>query len=52
MQLTPIIAFRGIRGTAALEQVVQAQAKVFAEYKHYLLHRWETYVPWSAEGVR
>ena len=36
----------------AVEQVVQAQAKVFAEHKQYLVHRWQTYVPWAVDGVR
>jgi glucosylglycerate synthase len=36
----------------AVEKVVQAQAQAFAEHKQYLLHRWETYVPWAADGVR
>ena len=36
----------------AVEQVVQAQAQVFAEHKQYLVHRWETYVPWAVDGVR
>ncbi len=36
----------------AVEQVVQAQAQVFVEQKHYLSHRWQTYVPWAADGVR
>ncbi|MEW5719090.1 MAG: glycosyltransferase [Chloroflexota bacterium] len=36
----------------AVEQVIQAQAQVFAEYKPYLVRRWETYVPWAADGVR
>ena len=36
----------------AVEKVVQAQAQVFAEHKRYLLHRWQTYVPWAVDGVR
>jgi glycosyltransferase involved in cell wall biosynthesis len=36
----------------AVEQVVQAQARSFAEHKPYLLHRWQTYVPWEVDGVR
>lgn len=36
----------------AIERVVQDQAECFAEHKKYLLHRWQTYVPWAAEGVR
>jgi hypothetical protein len=36
----------------AVEQVVQAQAQVFAEHKQYLVHRWQTYVPWAVDGVR
>ncbi len=36
----------------AIEKVIQEQAQVFAEYKKYLLYRWESYVPWAADGVR
>ncbi len=36
----------------AVEKAVQAQAQCFAEQKRYLLHRWQTYVPWAADGVR
>ena len=36
----------------AVEQVVQAQAQTFADHKKYLLHRWQTYVPWATDGVR
>ncbi len=36
----------------AVEKVVQAQADAFVEHKKYLLYRWETYVPWAADGVR
>jgi hypothetical protein len=36
----------------AVEQVVQAQAQTFVEQKPYLLHRWQTYVPWAVDGVR
>ncbi len=36
----------------AVEKAVQAQAKSFADQKKYLLHRWETYVPWAMDGVR
>lgn len=36
----------------AVEKAVQAQAKSFADQKRYLLHRWETYVPWAIDGVR
>jgi glycosyltransferase involved in cell wall biosynthesis len=36
----------------AVEQVVQAQAQVFADHKQYLVHRWQTYVPWAVDGVR
>ena len=35
-----------------VEQQVQAQAECFVAQKDYLLHRWETYVPWLADGVR
>ncbi|MBI4790429.1 MAG: glycosyltransferase [Chloroflexi bacterium] len=40
---------------AKLEQVekaVQDQAQQFAGEKKYLIHRWETYVPWAVDGVR
>lgn len=36
----------------AVEEAIQEQARVFAEQKPYLLYRWETYVPWAADGVR
>jgi glycosyltransferase involved in cell wall biosynthesis len=36
----------------AIEKVVQAQTKTFAEQKQFLIHRWQTYVPWAADGVR
>jgi len=36
----------------AVEKAVQAQAKTFAEQKPYLIHRWQTYVPWASDGVR
>ncbi len=36
----------------AVEKVVQAQAKTFEEQKPYLIHRWQTYVPWASDGVR
>lgn len=36
----------------AVEKVVQAQAKTFEEQKPYLIHRWQTYVPWATDGVR
>lgn len=36
----------------AVEKAVQAQAQAFAAQKPYLLHRWETFVPWAVEGVR
>ena len=36
----------------AVEKIVQAQAQIFAEQKQYLLHRWQTYVPWAIDGVR
>ena len=35
-----------------VEQAVQTQAQCFAEQKRYLLHRWQTYVPWAVDGVR
>jgi glycosyltransferase involved in cell wall biosynthesis len=38
--------------TDAIEKVVQEQAQCFVEQKKYLLHRWQTYVPWAADGVR
>lgn len=37
---------------AAVESAVQEQAKQFAIEKPYLVHLWETYVPWAWEGVR
>ncbi len=36
----------------AVEHAVQEQAREFAIEKPYLLHLWETYVPWAWEGVR
>ncbi len=36
----------------AVENAVQEQARQFAIEKPYLLHLWETYVPWAWEGVR
>ncbi len=36
----------------AIEKIVQEQAKVFAENKKYLVYRWESFVPWAAEGTR
>jgi hypothetical protein len=36
----------------AVEKVVQAQAKSFAEQKSFLIHRWDTFVPWAMDGVR
>jgi hypothetical protein len=36
----------------AVEQAVQEQAACFVEQRNYLLHRWNTYVPWAADGVR
>jgi len=36
----------------AVEQAVQVQAQVFVQSKPYLVHRWETYVPWAVDGVR
>lgn len=36
----------------AVERAVQQQAKEFAIEKPYLVHLWETYVPWAWEGVR
>ena len=36
----------------AVERVVQAQARVFAEHKPDLVKRWETYVPWAVDGMR
>jgi hypothetical protein len=38
--------------TDAIEKAVQEQAQCFVEQKKYLLHRWQTYVPWAADGVR
>jgi glycosyltransferase involved in cell wall biosynthesis len=35
-----------------IEQAVQIQAQYFDEQKRYLLHRWQTYVPWAVDGVR
>ena len=35
-----------------VEQAVQVQAQYFDEQKRYLLHRWQTYVPWAIDGVR
>jgi glycosyltransferase involved in cell wall biosynthesis len=35
-----------------VEKAVQEQVKYFAEQKKYLLHRWQTYVPWAVDGVR
>jgi glycosyltransferase involved in cell wall biosynthesis len=37
---------------SAVERAVQQQAKEFAVEKPYLVHLWETYVPWAWEGVR
>ncbi len=36
----------------AVEQAVQDQAQAFVEQKPYLVYRWDTYVPWAADGVR
>jgi len=36
----------------AVEKAVQDQARCFVEQKRYLLHRWQTYVPWAIDGVR
>lgn len=36
----------------AVEHAVQEQAKTFAQQKQYLIQRWQTYVPWAADGVR
>jgi glycosyltransferase involved in cell wall biosynthesis len=36
----------------AVEVAVQEQAKQFAYEKPYLVHLWDTYVPWAWEGVR
>jgi len=36
----------------AVELAVQEQANQFAIEKPYLVHLWETYVPWAWEGVR
>lgn len=36
----------------AVEQAVQAQARVFEEQKPYLVYRWQNYVPWELGGVR
>lgn len=36
----------------AIEKLVKEQALAFAEEKHYLVYRWETFVPWAADGVR
>ncbi len=36
----------------AVEALVQEQAKVFEENRQYLIYRWESYVPWAADGVR
>ena len=35
---------------AAVERAVQEQAKQFAIEKPYLVHLWDTYVPWAWEG--
>lgn len=36
----------------AVEKIVQAQAQTFVDQKQYLIQRWQSYVPWAAEGVR
>lgn len=36
----------------AVERAVQEQARQFAAEKPYLVHLWDTYVPWAWEGVR
>lgn len=36
----------------AVEQAVQAQARVFEEQRPYLVYRWQNYVPWELGGVR
>jgi glycosyltransferase involved in cell wall biosynthesis len=36
----------------AVENAVAEQAKQFANEKPYLVHLWESYVPWAWEGVR
>lgn len=38
--------------TDAVEHAIQAQAQAFVEQKPYLVHRWQTYVPWAYDGVR
>ena len=35
-----------------VEAAIQEQAKQFAVEKSYLVHLWNTYVPWAWEGVR
>jgi glycosyltransferase involved in cell wall biosynthesis len=37
---------------SAVELAVQEQARQFALEKPYLVHLWDTYVPWAWEGVR
>ncbi len=37
---------------AAVERAIQEQARQFAIEKPYLVHLWNTYVPWAWEGVR
>ncbi len=36
----------------AVERVVQEQAQTFADNKKYLAYRWESFVPWAADGAR
>jgi glucosylglycerate synthase len=36
----------------AIETAVKEQAAQFAEQKHYLIYRWESFVPWGVDGVR
>jgi glycosyltransferase involved in cell wall biosynthesis len=36
----------------AVEQAIQAQARVFEEQRPYLIYRWQNYVPWELGGVR
>jgi glycosyltransferase involved in cell wall biosynthesis len=37
---------------AALERRVEDQVRHFMEERPYLVHLWDTYVPWAWEGVR
>lgn len=36
----------------ALEKAIHAQAETFVALKPYLVERWETFLPWMADGVR